>query len=99
MKAVPRDVNIAVIGAGARLRTLYGPLLGVLPGIRLAGICGRDRQRCADAASALGTVSYPSLDALLENPGVDAVIACVTWSGNPELYRRLALWDRPILLE
>ncbi|MEU6191009.1 Gfo/Idh/MocA family oxidoreductase [Nocardia sp. NPDC047038] len=99
MNAVPPEVGVAVIGAGTRLRTLYGPLLTMLPGIRPAGIYGRDRQRSAEAATALGAVAYPDFDALLEDPGVDAVIACVTWSQNPELYRRLAAWDRPVLLE
>ncbi|WP_433620957.1 Gfo/Idh/MocA family protein [Nocardia sp. CA-120079] len=99
MNTVPPEVGVAVIGAGTRARTLYGPLLKMLPGVRPAGICGRDRHRSAEAATALGTVAYPDLDALLDAPGVDAVIACVTWSQNPELYRRLAAWDRPVLLE
>ena len=99
MNSVPRPVGVGVIGVGDRFRTLYGPLLRMLPGVRLAGICGRHLGRTAETASAWDTTAFPDTEALLGDGGVEAVIVCVTWSQNADLYRQILIADLPMLLE
>ncbi|MGH3898971.1 MAG: Gfo/Idh/MocA family protein [Pseudonocardiaceae bacterium] len=90
MTTTSPEIGVAIIGTGTRFRTVYGPLVEMLPGIRLTGVCGRDPARAA---------AYHDVAALLEDPSVHALVACVSWSQNPDLYRLLGAWDRPMLLE
>lgn len=92
-------VSVAVIGTGTRCLNVYAPLLMMLPRVRLAGVCGLRPDRTTAVAARLNTTAYCGLDHLLDDPTVQAVVACVRWSENPEVYRRLAGWDRPLLLE
>jgi predicted dehydrogenase len=96
---VPPEVAVAVIGAGSRCQNLYGPLLTMLPGLRLAGVSGRRRDCTIAVAERLQTSAYPTVDDLLADPTVDAMVVCVRWSENPEVYRQLAGCDQPMLLE
>ena len=93
------EIAVAVIGTGTRCQNVYGPLLTMLPGVRLAGVWGPRPDRTAAVAAWLHTLAYPSIEDLLNDPAVQALVACVRWSANPEVYRRLAGWDRPMLLE
>ncbi|MGH3898586.1 MAG: Gfo/Idh/MocA family oxidoreductase, partial [Pseudonocardiaceae bacterium] len=78
MTTTSPEVGVAIIGTGTRFRTVYGPLLKMLPGIRLTGVCGRDLARAADAAARANTAAYPDVAALLEDPSVQALVACVS---------------------
>jgi predicted dehydrogenase len=93
------EVAVAVVGVGLRCQRVYGPLLAMLPGVWLAGVYGPTRERAAAVAARFGARAYQRLDDLLDDPSVEALIACARWSANPELYRQLARWDRPMLLE
>jgi len=98
MTAEPQ-VAVAVIGTGRRCQNVYGPLLMMLPGVRLAGVCGSRPDRTTAAAARLRTTAYSSIKDLLSDPTVQALVACVRWSENPDVYRQLAGWDGPMLLE
>lgn len=69
-------LGFGVVGVNPRIRrTILGGIAGSARA-RVAGVCSRDASRAAEAAAEFGGQGYTSLNAMLENPSVDAVFVC-----------------------
>jgi predicted dehydrogenase len=66
-----RPIGIGMVGAGAVARAVHAPGFRQAPGAALVGVYDADR----GAAEAVGSARvHPTLDALLADPAVDAVV-------------------------
>jgi len=92
-------LGVGIIGLGRRFHHIYAPLVGVLPTLRLAAVCGRNPERARALALQHGTIATTSVDELLGHKEVDLVIACVEWRENARVYREIAACDKPALIE
>ena len=79
-----RTITWAAIGAGDVFRRKSGPPLYQVPGSRLAGVWRRDAAATAAIATEHGCRAYPSRDALLADPAVDAVYVCTPVASHEE---------------
>ncbi|HVG00544.1 MAG TPA: Gfo/Idh/MocA family oxidoreductase [Chloroflexia bacterium] len=74
---IDRPANVAIIGCG----NIAGPYAQDLPGydeINLLGVADIDPARAQSFAEKHGTRAYPSVDALLADPGVELAINLTT---------------------
>ncbi|RZM32702.1 MAG: gfo/Idh/MocA family oxidoreductase, partial [Sphingomonas sp.] len=68
-----QDIRVAVIGTGYIAHTMVAAIRHV-PGLAVVGICSASAERARSVADALGiATAFPGLDAVLADPGVDAV--------------------------
>jgi predicted dehydrogenase len=68
-----QDIRVAVIGTGYIAHTMVAAI-GHVPGLTVVGICSASAERARSVADALGiATAFPGLDAVLADPGVDAV--------------------------
>lgn len=93
-----RVVRYGLIGPGyigeehlRRLRTL--------PGARPVAVAGRDPAKVAATAMAHGLCAHPSVDALLADPEVDAVLVATPHTTHAELAVRALAAGKHVLLE
>jgi predicted dehydrogenase len=68
-----REVSIGIVGGG-RIAHVHARRLQQLPGVRLTGVFDPAPQQANRFSSDFGVPTYPSLDAVLADPRVDAVI-------------------------
>lgn len=68
-----RDISIGIIGAGGISR-LHAQAIGTLENIRLAGFCDRSFEFAKAKADEFSTKAYESVEAMLADESVDAVI-------------------------
>lgn len=87
---------VALFGAGTRARTVYGPLLEQMDGLRLVGIVGRGEQRAQALASSLGV---PWSRELEPGWGAEAAIVCVSSPENARVAHQVLDAGLPALLE
>ena len=81
-----REISIGIIGAGGISR-LHAQAIGTLENVRLAGFCDSYFEFAQKRAEEFNTKAYESVEAMLSDSGVDAVIIA-TPSG---LHRESAL--------
>jgi UDP-N-acetyl-2-amino-2-deoxyglucuronate dehydrogenase len=68
-------LRFGIVGPG-KVAQLHADALARIPGARLAAVAGRNEDRAAALASPHGARVDPSLEAMIERAGVDAVILC-----------------------
>jgi len=66
-------LRVAVVGCG-NISGAYGETIGAYPSVRIAGATDVDRSLSAAFVERFGGVDYPSLDELLGDPDVDAIV-------------------------
>ena len=66
-------LRVAVVGCG-NISGAYGETIGAYPSVRIAGATDVDRSLSAAFVERFGGVDYPSLDELLGDPEVDAIL-------------------------
>jgi predicted dehydrogenase len=64
---------VAVVGCG-NISGAYGETMSAYPSVRIAGATDVDRALSAAFVERFGGVDYPSLDDVLGDPGVDAIV-------------------------
>jgi len=77
MRVGGKAVRVAVLGTGAIAQVVHLPILARMRGVEVAGLFDSDRskaQTLADRFSVPGV--YPSLEEMLADPSIDAVIVC-----------------------
>ena len=79
-------LNVGVIGVGV-ISDQYFAQFPNLPGLRLAGVADLDTARAASVADAQGTRAL-SVDALLADPGIDAVLNLTIPAAHAEIALR-----------
>ncbi len=68
-----RPLRFAIVGCG-NISGPYGETAQAYPNVEIVGATDIDRELSAAFAKRFGGVDYPSLDALLADPAVDAVV-------------------------
>jgi predicted dehydrogenase len=66
-------LRVAVVGCG-NISGAYGQTMGAYPSVRIAGATDVDRSLSAAFVDRFGGVDYPSLDDVLGDPAVDAIV-------------------------
>ena len=66
-------LRVAVVGCG-NISGAYGETMGAYPSVRIAGATDVDRALSAAFVDRFGGVDYPSLDDVLDDPAVDAIV-------------------------
>ena len=66
-------LRVAVVGCG-NISGAYGETMGAYPSVRIAGATDVDRSLSAAFVDRFGGVDYPSLDDVLGDPTVDAIV-------------------------
>lgn len=66
-------LRVAVVGCG-NISGAYGETMGAYPSVRIAGATDVDRALSAAFVDRFGGVDYASLDEVLEDPAVDAIV-------------------------
>jgi predicted dehydrogenase len=90
-------MRFGLVGTGPWATMAHGPGLAAARGVELTGVWGRDPEKSGKLASSLGTSSYESYDALLED--VEAVAFAVPPSTQAELATWAARSGRHLLLD
>lgn len=93
-----RDLNIGIIGAG-RIADVHSRCILTIETAHIAGVADVDYQRVERYASAYHTRPFASVDALLEDKSIDAVIICSPTSAHAEQAIRAAEAGKHILCE
>jgi predicted dehydrogenase len=93
-----RRVHVAIVGCG-RAAALAAPCLRSLPGVTF-GLASRRPWRASDASSRLGgAVAYPSYDAAIVSPEVDAVFVATPPSTHLDLAFRALAAGKHVIVE
>lgn len=90
-------VGVGIIGFGASARIFHAPLIAAVPGLHLTGFLERSSTR--GAAAWPGTTTWQSLEAMLDNPGVQVVVICSPNATHYSLARTCLLAGRHVVVE
>ncbi|KPP88317.1 MAG: myo-inositol 2-dehydrogenase / D-chiro-inositol 1-dehydrogenase [Rhodobacteraceae bacterium HLUCCA08] len=91
-------LGIALMGTG-RMAHVYGPKVNAHPGLRLEVVYNPRRASAETAAARYGGRAMDDLDAVLADPGVDAVIIATPTDTHVEYIERVAKAGKPIYCE
>jgi predicted dehydrogenase len=95
-----RDVRrIGLIGVGKHGARYARHIREDVPGVELAAIARRDADKAAAAARELGARAYTDFRELIEQGGVDAIVAAVPPALNVDIVVSAARTGIPVLLE
>lgn len=92
-------LRVAVVGLGFGRWLIEHELLAG-PGARacqLVGVCDLDPDLADSVAARFGVRAYPDLDAVLADPGVDAVVLMVGPDGRGSLVERAVAAGKPVM--
>ena len=74
---MPRDVSVAVIGAGGAAQVVHLPILKRLPDLEVAAVVDRDREKARTIGERFGVeTSLSRVEELDGLEGLDAVVVC-----------------------
>ena len=93
-----RTLGIALMGTG-RMAHVYGPKINAHPGLRLEVIYNPRLTSAEKAAAQYGGRPMDDLDAVLADPGVEAVVIATPTDTHVEYIERAAAAGKPIYCE
>jgi predicted dehydrogenase len=93
-----QELHFGVIGAGYMGR-LEARLAQTVPGCRLVGIWNRTAATAADLARELGCEHYPTMEALIADPAINAVMVATANAAHVEPVLAAAQAGKHIFLE
>ncbi len=93
-----RTLGIALMGTG-RMAHVYGPKINAHPGLRLEVIYNPRLSSAEKAAAQYGGRPMDDLDAVLADPGVEAVVIATPTDTHVEYIERAAAAGKPIYCE
>lgn len=88
-KLTKDTIGVGFIGAGD-ISVLHAAAVRKCPGAKLVGLWNRNQDRATQRAAEFGCANYPSSEALVNDPAVDAVFVLTNLETHLE-YTRLAL--------
>ncbi|MBN8639441.1 MAG: Gfo/Idh/MocA family oxidoreductase, partial [Anaerolineae bacterium] len=92
-------LGIGLIGAG-RIGKVHGETIARrVPGARLVTICDVNTAAAQALADELGAEVSPSVEALLQHPGVDAVVICSSTDTHAPFIKLAAAAGKNIFCE
>jgi predicted dehydrogenase len=71
-----RQWKIAIVGSGYMAKE-HAKAFASLPGVKIAGVCGRTRSRAEELANRYGAPVYDSISAMYRDTQADAVVVAV----------------------
>jgi predicted dehydrogenase len=89
MPLTKQTIGVGFIGAGD-IAVLHAAAVKKCPGAKLIGLWNRNPDRAAERASQFGCKSYPTPEALIDDPAIDAVFVLTNLETHLE-YTALAL--------
>jgi predicted dehydrogenase len=92
-------IAVGLIGAGKHGQRYANHIRADVPELVLAAVSRRDRSRGEDQARAWGCRFEPEWQAVVVDPGVEAVIAVVPPSLHPAIATAAAAARKPVLIE
>jgi predicted dehydrogenase len=92
-------IAVGLIGAGKHGQRYAQHIVNDVPGLRLAALARQDHARGAEQARALGCRYHTTWRALVDDAGVEAVVAAVPPSLHPEIAGAVARSRKPLLIE
>ncbi len=93
-----QSLGIALMGTG-RMAHVYGPKINAHPGLRLEVIYNPRISSAEKAAAQYGGRAMDELDAVLADPGVDAVVIATPTDTHVDYIERVAAAGKPIYCE
>jgi len=93
-----RSLGIGLMGTG-RMAHVYGPRINAHPGLRLEVIFNPRRSSAEKAAAQYGGRPMDDLDAMLNDPGVDAVVIATPTNTHVDYIERVAAAGKAIYCE
>lgn len=82
---MPRDVKVALIGAGSAAQVVHLPILKRLPDLDVAAIIDPQQRKARTIAERFGIPNvHEEIAALEEHPEIDAVVVCTPSDGHEE---------------
>lgn len=94
-----RRIAVGLIGAGKHGQRYAYHVREDVPELALAALCRRDVTAGAAQADALGCRFHAEWEAVVADPGVEAVIAAVPPTLHPALVAAVAAAGKPLLIE
>ena len=91
-------LRIAVIGTG-RIGRMHAENIAAHPRAALAGVYDIHAPSAAEVAQSLGTTNFPSAEALIASPGVDAVLIASSTATHADLIEAAVAAGKPALCE
>ena len=92
-------IAVGLIGAGKHGQRYAQHLMRDVPELRLVALSRQDHARGAEQARALGCRYHATWRALVEDAGVEAVVAAVPPSLHPDIAAAAARLRKPLLIE
>jgi len=92
-------LRVGVVGAGTHGVRYLRHLLQDVPGLAPVALCRRDAGAGNELAASLGIPWFPSGDALIDHPDVDAVIVVTPPASHFPLAARALAAGKPVLVE
>ena len=92
-------IAVGLIGAGKHGQRYAQHVVNDVPELRLAALSRQDHARGAEQARALGCRYHATWRALVDDAGVEAVVAAVPPSLHPEIAAAVARVRKPLLIE
>jgi predicted dehydrogenase len=92
-------LRIGLIGAGRHGLRYARHIAADVPGVTLGGLCRRDRGEGERAAAAFGCAWTADFRRLIDDPGIDAVVAAVPPWLNAAIAEAAVRAGKPLLLE
>ncbi len=100
MERAPTTLRVAVVGCGRLFQRYYVPALASLKHVRVAAVADpRGEQRAAATALIPGVVTYPSVERLLHDVDVDAVLVGSTPSTHLSILNAVCRKGVPVFME
>lgn len=93
-------VSLAIIGCGDVAVTRHLPAIAANPDVRLVACCDTDLDRAIDVAGRFGIpTAVSNVEAVLEDPAIDAVIVATPPWVTPRITRQAVLAGKDVLAE
>ena len=92
-------IAVGLIGAGKHGQRYALHVVRDVPELRLAALSRQDHARGAEQARELGCRYHDTWHALVDDPGVEAVVVAVPPSLHPEIAAAVARRRKPLLIE
>ncbi len=98
MRMTKETIGVGLIGAGD-ISILHAAAVKKCPGARLVGLWNRSQDRAVQRASQFSCKNYPSPDALIADPEIDAVFVLTNLESHLEYTRMSLQAGRHVLVE
>ena len=94
-----RQIGLAIIGSTGVIGKVHVDAISQLETCRLVGVSARRQEPCIRQASELGVKHYPTLDEVLADPKVDALVVATPHPSHKDIALRAIGAGKHLLVE